>query len=168
MVDILIRSRRSLALIGAVSFALGLGSCAHGDERRPPSTPPATETADEGDEERGRSAREPAPREISSDRAHAADPAAGSPERAASQRLVEEGKGYLIADQPDEAERRFLRAARIDPTNGFAWYHLGRARLAAGDRAGAIGVLEKAETLLGPYPDWRARASRLLVRAREG
>lgn len=163
MVDLLIRSRRSLALIGAVSFALGLGSCAHGDERRSPSTPPA-ETADE----RGRSAREPAPREISSDRAHAADPAAGSPERAASQRLVEEGKGYLIADQPDEAERRFLRAARIDPTNGFAWYHLGRARLAAGDRAGAIGVLEKAETLLGPYPDWRARASRLLVRAREG
>jgi tetratricopeptide (TPR) repeat protein len=108
----------------------------------------------------------PAPREISTDRADARDPAAGTPARESSLRVVEEGKGYLIAGQSDEAARRFSTATRIDPTNGFAYYWLGRARVAEGDRPGAIGVLEKAESLLGPYPEWRARARELLDQLR--
>ena len=101
------------------------------------------------------------PREISTDRALATDPGVGTPAREASHQIVEEGKGYLIAGQPREAARRFERATRVDPTNGFAYYYLGRARAETGDRAGAAGVLEKAEALLGPYPEWRERAVRL-------
>ena len=70
--------------------------------------------------------------------------------------------GFLIAGRSAAAESRFLTATRMDGTNGFAYYWLGRARVAEGDRAGAIGVLEKAESLLGPYPDWRDRARALL------
>lgn len=111
-------------------------------------------------------AEPPAPREISTDTAHASDAGAGTPARDASLRVIEEGKGYLIAGRTAEAAGRFETASRIDPTNGFAWYWLGRARIAAGDRAGAIGVLEKAESLLGPYPDWRDRARALLAQLR--
>ena len=106
------------------------------------------------------------PRTISTDRAHAGDAGAGTAPRRASAGTVEEGKGYLIAGRPAEAERRFERATRIDPSNGFAWYWLGRARVDLGDRRGAIGVLEKAESLLGPYPAWRERAAELLARIR--
>ncbi len=109
---------------------------------------------------------EDAPREISTDRALAADPGAGTPERAASLHVVEEGKGYLITGQAGEAARRFERAARIDPTNGFAYYYLGRARIELGDTGRAVGILEKAETLLGPYPEWRERAATLLASVR--
>lgn len=106
------------------------------------------------------------PREISTDTAIADDTGAGSPEREASQHVVEEGKGYLITGRLAEAERRFERATRIDPTNGFAYYWLGRSRVEAGEPAAAAGVLEKAESLLGPYPEWRERAARLLASVR--
>lgn len=138
-----------------------------GADREPPRTAPdrgpAAATADRDD----RSALpEEEPREISTDRALAADPGAGTPEREASLRIVEEGKGYLIAGQAGEAARRFEHATRIDPTNGFAYYYLGRARIENGERARALGVLEKAETLLGPYPEWRERAAGLLAAVR--
>ena len=32
--------------------------------------------------------------------------------------------------------------------------------------AAAAGVLEKAESLLGPYPEWRERAAQLLASVR--
>ena len=114
------------------------------------------------------STTEPEPREISTDRANAVDPGADTITRQASQRVVEEGKGYLIAGRPRDAANRFERATRIDPTNGFAYYYLGRARAAAGDRRGAIGVLDKAESLLGPYPEWRDRAASLAESLRSG
>jgi tetratricopeptide (TPR) repeat protein len=106
---------------------------------------------------------EPAPpREIDEDRAIAIDTGAGTPQRRASLRVVEEGKGFLVAGRAREAAQRFTRATQIDPTNGFAYYYLGRARVAAGDRRGAIGVLQKAESLLGPYPEWREATQKLL------
>ncbi len=151
---------RTAAAVLALALVAG---CAHGrraEPERDAGHPPgdARTTSRPGDDA---PAPEPEPRVISTDRAQADDANAGSPAREASQRVVEEGKGYLIAGRAREAAARFLTAIQIDPTNGFAYYHLGRARIALGDEDGAIGVLDKAETLLGPYPEWRARAAEL-------
>ncbi len=145
--------------VAALAIALTLTACGHGREEGPRSEAPARDAppgaTSEGD---AAPATPPAPREISTDTALSSDPGAGTAKRESSLRVVEEGKGYLIAGQSSAAEQRFVTASRIDPTNGFAWYWLGRARLAEGDRMGAVGVLEKAESLLGPYPAWRDRA----------
>jgi Flp pilus assembly protein TadD len=138
-----------------------------GADREPPRTSPERRAAPpEGRAEDATTTAEAEPREISTDTAIADDAGAGTPEREASLQVVEEGKGYLIAGRTAEAERRFDRATRIDPTNGFAYYWLGRSRVEAGDLAAAAGVLEKAESLLGPYPEWRDRAARLLASVR--
>jgi hypothetical protein len=148
----------------ALAIGLYLAACGHGREEGPRSEAPARDAphtaASEG--EATASATPPAPREISTDTALASDPGAGTPTRESSLRVVEEGKGFLIAGRPAEAEQRFATASRIDPTNGFAWFWLGRARVDVGDRSGAVGVLEKAESLLGPYPVWRDRTRALL------
>lgn len=150
----------------AAALLIAVPACG-GADREPPRTSPerrdaparsgAADDSPPPDEE---------PREISTDTAIADDTGAGAPEREASQQVVEEGKGYLITGRLAEAERRFERATRIDPTNGFAYYWLGRSRVEAGDPASAAGVLEKAESLLGPYPEWRERAARLLASVR--
>lgn len=146
----------SLLLVAACSSGRDSGAR---DSEPPARTAPAAESAAE-DEAAAEAAPPPAPREISTDRANSADPGAGTPARRSSLQLVEEGKGYLIAGRPADAAVRLERATRVDPTNGFAYFHLGRARAAQGDRRGAIGMFEKAESLLGPYPDWRDAAAR--------
>lgn len=138
-----------------------MAGCGGADREPPRTTPDRAASPDDRP-----AALEEDPREISTDRASAADPGAGAPERESSLKVVEEGKGYLITGRAGEAARRFERATRIDPTNGFAYYYLGRARIELGDRARAVGVLEKAETLLGPYPEWRERAASLLASVR--
>jgi predicted Zn-dependent protease len=161
MVDLL--SQRSAWFLGLMVVATA--SCAHRGVDRAANTdnesPSASATTQPA-------AVESEPREISIDRANAIDPGANTMARDASQRVVEEGKGFLIAGRPSDAATRFERATRIDPTNGFAYYYLGRARAEAGDRRGAIGVLEKAESLLGPYPAWRDRAASLAESLRGG
>jgi predicted Zn-dependent protease len=146
-------------------MALTIASCSHrgGDRTATPNTEPPSARA-----EAPPSTIETEPREISTDRANAVDPGAGTMAREASQRVVEEGKGFLIAGRPRDAASRFERATRIDPTNGFAYYYLGRARAEAGDHRSAVGVLEKAESLLGPYPEWRERAISLAASLRSG
>ena len=159
MVDLLRTSGLALATL------LALAACGRGREEGPRTEPPVRESpAAEGAETAVIDS--PALRDISTDTAHASDPGVGTSSRESSQRVVEEGKGFMIAGRTAEAAGRFETASRIDPTNGFAWYWLGRARVAAGDRSGAIGVLEKAESLLGPYPDWRDRTRALLAQLR--
>lgn len=163
MVDLLTRRGTSLALL--LLLALVAAACGgrrggtdggHAEPRiRPTSADSATAEAIPDDEDA------PALRPIDRDAAHADDPGAAGPARRASLGLVEEGKGLLVAGRPHDAARRLERATRIDPSNGFAWYWLGRARVDAGNPDAAIGVLEKAETLLGPYPEWRRRAVEL-------
>ena len=63
------------------------------------------------------------------------DPGAGTPSRESSLRVVEEGKGYLIAGS--RGSRDALRHGDSHRrTNGFDYYWLGRARLAGGDDPG--------------------------------
>jgi Flp pilus assembly protein TadD len=150
----------------ALAVLVALAACGRGREEGPRTEPPVRESPAAASDAETAAVETPAPREISTDTAHASDPGAGTPSRASSQRVVEEGKGFMIAGRTAEAASRFETASRIDPTNGFAWYWLGRARIAAGDGGGAIGVLEKAESLLGPYPDWRDRTRALLAQLR--
>jgi tetratricopeptide (TPR) repeat protein len=158
----LLRPLRAAALLAWVALA-ACGGAGEGPRTEPPvrSAPPRSEVAREDAATSPES--DPLPREIETDASSARDAGAGSPARESSQRVVEEGKGHLIAGQPEEAERLFVTATRIDPTNGFAWYWLGRARVDQGHRDEAVGVIEKAETLLGPYPAWRDRARALLA-----
>lgn len=157
MVGLLIRRGTILAVLLAL-LAAGCGG-RRGETEAGRAEPPARTT--EADDEPART-EPPEPRVIDRDASHAGDPGAGTATRRASAGLVEEGKGYLIAGRPAEAVRRFQRATRVDPSNGFAWYWLGKARIEIDDRSSAIGVLEKAETLLGPYPEWQSRAAELL------
>jgi hypothetical protein len=141
-----------------------LAACAHGGRSEEELDRETSRDEDRTEETAGvEEVADLPPREIDRNRSVAVDGGAGTPQRRASQRVVEEGKGYLIARQPGAAAQRFSRATQIDPTNGFAYYWLGRARIAQGDARGAVGVLEKAESLLGPYPEWREQASDLLA-----
>lgn len=157
--------RRPIYLAWAIALLVVL-ACGGADREPPRTSPERRDSPPEGRTEDEAPAADGEPREISTDTALADDAGAGTPERESSQQVVEEGKGYLIAGRTAEAERRFERATRIDPTNGFAYYWLGRARFEAGDHAAAAGVLEKAESLLGPYPEWRDRAAQLLASVR--
>lgn len=94
------------------------------------------------------------------------DEGAGTPRREASTRLVERGEELLAADRPEEAAILLERAARVDPSNGFAFLALARARLAGGETERALGLLERASTLLRAHPEAAARADSLLEVAR--
>jgi tetratricopeptide (TPR) repeat protein len=160
------RLMRRLTLFALAVLLTAIIACGGADREPLRTSPERRATPSEESAEDGSAGADAEPREISTDTAIADDTGAGTPERDASQQVVEEGKGYLITGQAVEAERRFDHATRIDPTNGFAYYWLGRARVEAGDPAAATGVLEKAESLLGPYPEWRDRAARLLASVR--
>jgi tetratricopeptide (TPR) repeat protein len=95
------------------------------------------------------------------------DPGASSPRRRASQRLVEEGKGYAIAGRDAEAHERFEAALSLDGSNGEAYFQL--ARLAADDGAwsDASGYYEQAEALLRGLAEWSAPLDELALRIAE-
>lgn len=61
---------------------------------------------------------------------------------------------------PADAARSFRRAASLDPGRFEAWVNLSSARLASGDRKGAVTALEKALEI-------RPRDQRLQQRLRE-
>jgi len=155
--------RVALFVISSISSGIWAGACAHGGGRdeTPPDRP--REMGSRAEESAATAEAVAAPRVIDRDRGVAIDTGAGTPQRKASLSVVEEGRDYLLAGRTREAAERFQLATRMDPTNGFAYYWMGRARIAAGDANGAIGYLQKAETLLGPYPEWREQAADLLA-----
>lgn len=97
-------------------------------------------------------------------RVPAEDPGAGSPERAASSRLVERGTSLLSAGRAEAGASVLERAVRVDPSNGRAYLELARARMALGEDEVARGLLERAAALLRPYPEEEARVDSLRAR----
>jgi hypothetical protein len=95
------------------------------------------------------------------------DPGAGSPRREASQRLVEEGKGYAVAGQGAAARDRFESALRLDGSNGDAYFQLARLAADDGDWSDATGYQAKAEALLRGAPGWDAPLDDLAARIAE-
>lgn len=68
--------------------------------------------------------------------------------RAASDRLVQRGRGLLDEGRDAEAAGVLERAVRRDPSNGHAYLALARARISLGDEEAAVGLLERAAALL--------------------
>lgn len=66
--------------------------------------------------------------------------------------MVEAGLEYLSAEKIGEAIQSFQEGANIDPNNGHAYYFLGLALYRNRQFNDALGVLERAETLLAGYP----------------
>ena len=83
------------------------------------------------------------------------DAGAGSPRRLASQRLVEEGKGFRIAGRDAEAAERFQAALRLDGSNGVAHFYLAQLAADAGRWTEAAGYYEQAAALLRGREEYR-------------
>ncbi len=94
------------------------------------------------------------PQAGTSSQGHGAD---SSPERAASQNLVTEGVRFLEEGNFDQAEDILREAVTIDPSNGEAYYHLAVVLTRSGRGSEAVGLLEKAEHLLGNDFFWQER-----------
>lgn len=92
------------------------------------------------------------------------DTGAGSPRRIASDRLVEEGKGYLIAGRDAEARERFQRAVRLDGSNGVAYLYLAELAADGGEWSDAAGYHAQAEALLNGREDYRPALDDLAMR----
>lgn len=80
-----------------------------------------------------------------------------TPERAASEALVEEGKVFLEKGMFDSAGDKFQEAISIDPSYGVPYYYMAHVKLKGGEYGGVWGFLEKAEELLAKNPEWTAK-----------
>lgn len=84
-----------------------------------------------------------------------------SPKREASQRIVQAGKEYLEAGDADRAVQTFQEAINIDPENGVAFFFMSLGLYQIKLFEDALGLLERADALLAPYPDWHDEVVRL-------
>ncbi len=93
--------------------------------------------------------------------AAAAAAQAATPKRHASMRLVEKGNAMLEAQEYDRATTFFRDAINVDGTNGVAYYSLALTRARQDEGDAALGLLDKAEALLGADPEWMTRIAEL-------
>ena len=84
-----------------------------------------------------------------------------TPQRQASMKLVDKGKAMLDANDPSRAADTLMAAVNIDSTNGVAYYYLAVANEKLGQHDVAMGLLDKAEALLGADDEWRARIDQM-------
>lgn len=82
--------------------------------------------------------------------------------RAASDRLVARGRALLEEGRAGEAAGVLERAVRRDPSSGHAYLALARARVRLGEEEAAVGLLERASSLLrDDHPRAAAQADSL-------
>lgn len=79
-----------------------------------------------------------------------------SPQRAASLKLVEEGRKALVAGEYKQALAIFERAIAVDATNPYSHYFLARAHFFLGNYPESLNFLDVAESLLGWHKRWLA------------
>lgn len=84
-----------------------------------------------------------------------------TPQRQASMRLVEKGRAQLEAQDADRAAAVLMDAVNVDASNGVAYYYLAAANQQLGRNEIALGLLDKAEALLGADPEWMGRIDEL-------
>jgi|GEM_PF-2211513 len=77
-----------------------------------------------------------------------------TPQRQASMRLVERGKALMDAKDYGRAAGAFRDAVNVDTSNGVAYYYLAAADARLDQPDLAIGLLDKAEALLGADAEW--------------
>lgn len=86
-----------------------------------------------------------------------------SPERRASMRLVEQGRLLLDQDELEGATVAFRDAVNLDGTNGVAYYYLALAYAEMDRPEIALGLLDKAEAMLGYDEEWMDRIDELRI-----
>ena len=106
--------------------------------------------------------REPSPEVIRPTQVSSADEMA-SPERRASMRLVEQGRLLLDQDELEAATVAFRDAVNVDGTNGVAYYYLALAYVRMDRQEIAVGLLDKAEAMLGYDKEWMDRIDELRI-----
>lgn len=84
-----------------------------------------------------------------------------TPERNASNVLLEQGREALSAGRYDYASDRFQEAIGVDPSNGAAYYELADAKFRSGEYGDVTGFLDKAESLLMDQPEWLDKIEQL-------
>lgn len=90
-----------------------------------------------------------------------------SPKREASQKIVQTGKEYLAAEEWDKAAQTFQEAINVDPENGVAYFFLALSLFQSKQYHDAQGLLDRADTLLAPYPQWHDEVLRLRLMIEE-
>lgn len=88
-------------------------------------------------------------------------PQPDTPQRKASNRVVDKGKASLDGKSYDQAAQLFQDAVNIDPTNGAAYYYLAMTDHYLGQNAVAAGLLDKAESLLRNDAYWMEKIDEL-------
>lgn len=84
-----------------------------------------------------------------------------TPQRAASNALIDDGEKTFAQGRYDAAADLFQQAVTVDPTNGAAYYHLALAKVRSGEYGEAEGLIEKADQLLGGKAEWAERLEEL-------
>lgn len=91
----------------------------------------------------------------------AAPATVATPQRKASERLVEKGIAELGAKNAEHAAQIFQDAVNVDASNGVAYYYLAMADAQIGRSDVAAGLLDKAESLLRYDSDWISKIEEL-------
>lgn len=84
-----------------------------------------------------------------------------TPQRQASMRLVEKGRTLADAGDYERAAASFRDAVNVDGSNGIAYYYMAFVDAKLGHIDVALGLLDKAEALLGADAEWMARIDEL-------
>jgi hypothetical protein len=92
------------------------------------------------------------------------DAGAGSPRRRASDRMVEEAKGFWIAGRVDDARARLQQAIRLDGSNGGAFLLAAEIAADEGEWDDAEGYHERAADLLAGRAEFADRLDALARR----
>ena len=138
--------RNKLAIIILVVFVIGLAGCAKDAGRPPHKRFPPT----------GRETPKDVVRPAETQRTEII-----TPQRQASLRLVERGKQQLEVAHLDLAATTFRDAVSVDSTNGVAYYHLAVTQAKLDQPDVALGLLDKAESLLMHDREWVGRINEL-------
>ena len=84
-----------------------------------------------------------------------------SPERSASNALIDQGETSFNRGLYDQAANSFQEAVTVDASNGAGYYWLALAKLRSGEYGEAEGLVEKAGTLLSSRPEWAEKLENL-------
>lgn len=80
-----------------------------------------------------------------------------APQRAASQQVLIQGLGALQRKEYQRALQLFQEAVTIDGANGEAYYYLAKTYFALQQSDRVLGLLERADALIGDDPEWADR-----------
>lgn len=80
--------------------------------------------------------------------------AVSNPARKASMNMVQKGKAFINDEKYNKAVGAFREAIIIDSTNGIAYYFMSKARFYLEQYEQALGILDKAESLLASSEQW--------------